>query len=1852
MDSLTKKRTAKVDRRLSPLNPYALSHEPQPPSPLGMSFDNDFKRKSIGLNLRNREEKKKKKPVLPENTRGSFLFRSASLPQLPKWSPNETQIKSNTRESRRDRLEKLASLMTTRDIYLYTQVVENNRRAKNYLWRYQNNGIWPDWHDGIQQSPVRESPLPFLLELKYEPLKDMPRGRQINSPVLSPFPMRDMRSPSPGFSLDDDSDTELRNPLSKLRMQKNFSISTGNSTKNSPLPSSGTRSTPDIEKSLNKSHSDGDLNEYLKGFADLKQSLAVAQSSCNAEIKKILEELQEVVQRAMEYSERAEMKPDIKPFTSDIRGAPKDYMNDAGLEKSHSITLTSGYSYEDNDKNLKANSDIIEEPVGTKSLMKISSSESMRKKIASNSMKLVNSMKIKDERFMDALSSVISTAQSTLDLSLAQLMAPSTTKTVITRLQNLLQLWGNNPDWPFQELIVRLMIVFASVARLMEHFEEDIRHWTTLSREKKKPQTRRTSQLNNKRSDTSTLGRTSLSSFGGQDSSDYGDYEEFEDSDSHESPPRRPLRQLRHKKGRRSLGNAFADNFKEDDPNLTVLLELSNTGSVIFCSNSCKKVFQYDPSDVVGTDNIPFLFDRNILHEAALNANREKNTIEISFLARRQDGRKIKIEAKGMITLDPNRLLNSSVWIAKPVKVLKPDESPLLTSRKSSFDPNLLFDEQDAIPNLDLALCNICERSCPAIHFSVHTEICLKFHKTQMDLVMLNDEIKALRENCEDKEGLLKEEICSVQKDLDKEQAAIARATEQMYYKYLEKLNEHTKTILEILQRLLAIRANRANETIEYESAVLDLFPPLLKWECNPEADFLPKFDSLIVDNTAVPEPIVEDGVLSIGYGIYTIGRSIRDLVERKQFLTDKLIKESVEYSDCLAADQSLLVEIGIQTAAMASMSDVQSEDVKSDLLEVGGVVVKIPSTMNLKSVKESSKESLPSAIPPDSATTSTPSKSPFSATANDPVMKISPATLFGGDSPDKVPASPISPLAPMEPLVARHKRLHKHKSLRIQTQSDQDDTPVLPRTTSMRNPRMVVGHDKSFEIDVTSSPVVSSPLHTSRRPSFLNTNTMMSSSFSYSNLSNASLNSSIATSPSMQAPTIKDYEIIKPISKGAFGSVFLAKKKITGMYFAIKVLKKADMVAKNQVMNIKSERTILTQLDSPYIVKLYSTFQSKNHIYLVMEFLNGGDCAALLKSFGQLDEPWARQYVSEMILGLEFLHQRDIVHRDLKPDNMLIDADGHIKLTDFGLSKIGFLGRRAIGVGDISGSTSCLKPSLPPQSPISDALTGGSFQAPFLLKNHLARRESIASISSNDSFVYGGRLTEKMEERNQKKLVGTPDYLAPESILGMGQGTSVDWWAAGVILFEFLYGIPPFNAPTPPQVFENILLRKIDWMEDDIEVSNDARQLMERLMCTDVESRLGSRGATEVKQMPWFAGTPWDNLTSQKVFFMPSVKNIEDTDYFDSRGVQKGNLSDSDENNKNGNYSDDNVREELPTTGPDFGEAVYKNLPLLEKANQQIMTKINQDFPEGEQWLQKRRDSLPSFGLPAMPIQIPAKSPRAHPLKQNHNRRESLPVNSIANPVMRNEFMSSISLTGGGKNYKTISSSLPTAASASLLTPSSEFGSSTFKQPMSAQGQQMYPFSDLSKSSIFSNSQLADSRRSTSSQAYLESAKQSLFGTKRENSPVYLDLPLKPLGLGDDEQPIQLADPTFALEQSLEVLIADSNVVSAKILETILQNLNCKCTLVKTGDEALQLAIGETKYDIIFADINIPLLNAEAICKMIKTTSNINSKTPIIVLVPPGYKNSNTFETVLQRPVNRTNVLAALSTRSNLSLQ
>ncbi|CAM8906040.1 unnamed protein product [Rhodiola kirilowii] len=338
----------------------------------------------------------------------------------------------------------------------------------------------------------------------------------------------------------------------------------------------------------------------------------------------------------------------------------------------------------------------------------------------------------------------------------------------------------------------------------------------------------------------------------------------------------------------------------------------------------------------------------------------------------------------------------------------------------------------------------------------------------------------------------------------------------------------------------------------------------------------------------------------------------------------------------------------------------------------------------------------------------------------------------------------------------------------------------------------------------------------------------------------------SIRTSPNIcpkDRTSIEDFEIIKPISRGAFGRVFLARKRATGDLFAIKVLKKADMIRKNAVESILAERNILISIRNPFVVRFYYSFTCRENLYLVMEYLNGGDLYSLLKNLGCLDEDMARVYISEIVLALEYLHSINVIHRDLKPDNLLIGSDGHIKLTDFGLSKVGLI-----------NSTDDL----------SSIRNSG-----FLNDEDSISRESL-----------------RKDQREKHSIVGTPDYLAPEILLGMGHGATADWWSVGIILFELLVGIPPFNAEHPQQVFDNIMNRDIPWPHVPEELSYEAKDLIDKLLTENPVQRLGATGTAEVKKHPFFKNVNWDTLARQKAMFIPTTETALDTSYFMSRYV------------------------------------------------------------------------------------------------------------------------------------------------------------------------------------------------------------------------------------------------------------------------------------------------------------------------------------------------------------------------------
>jgi len=285
----------------------------------------------------------------------------------------------------------------------------------------------------------------------------------------------------------------------------------------------------------------------------------------------------------------------------------------------------------------------------------------------------------------------------------------------------------------------------------------------------------------------------------------------------------------------------------------------------------------------------------------------------------------------------------------------------------------------------------------------------------------------------------------------------------------------------------------------------------------------------------------------------------------------------------------------------------------------------------------------------------------------------------------------------------------------------------------------------------------------------------------------------------------------------------------------------------KTKMEDLKTESKIFDYLSSEFVVKAFFKFTYETFICFVMEYMNGGDFGHLLKSEQYFEGKIAQFYISELILAVEYLHSIGIVHKDLKPENMLIDSTGHLKLTDFGLSDI----------------------------TIETYKSNQKEIYSFLEKKHHALNKILQITGNLSNFSY------KFDENEPKptpspykcskkslrtthkfrRFVGTPDYIAPEIILGTdARGKGVDWWGIGVILFEFLTGVPPFNDDTPDKIFENIINLKIPW--DDIEIgyegnemSPEAADLIKKLLVLDPEQRLGKNSVNEIKTHNFFEG-------------------------------------------------------------------------------------------------------------------------------------------------------------------------------------------------------------------------------------------------------------------------------------------------------------------------------------------------------------------------------------------------------------
>jgi len=317
------------------------------------------------------------------------------------------------------------------------------------------------------------------------------------------------------------------------------------------------------------------------------------------------------------------------------------------------------------------------------------------------------------------------------------------------------------------------------------------------------------------------------------------------------------------------------------------------------------------------------------------------------------------------------------------------------------------------------------------------------------------------------------------------------------------------------------------------------------------------------------------------------------------------------------------------------------------------------------------------------------------------------------------------------------------------------------------------------------------------------------------------------------------DFEAIKVIGKGAFGEVRLVQKVDTGHIYAMKVLRKGDMVEREQVAHVRAERDVLVEADHKWVVKMFFSFQDPANLYLVMEFLPGGDMMTLLMKEDTFTEEVAQFYMAETALAIEYIHSLGFIHRDIKPDNLLLDSRGHIKLSDFGLC------------------------------------TG-------LKKSH--RTEYYREAAPADAQPVSARKRAESWKASRRTLaystVGTPDYIAPEVFQQAGYGAGCDWWSLGVIMYEMLIGYPPFCSETPRETYSKILR----WREHlvfppEVAVTAAAAATVRRFMA-DVGERVAD--LREVQSMPWFRGVDWDHVRDRPAAIPLQVKSIDDTSNFD----------------------------------------------------------------------------------------------------------------------------------------------------------------------------------------------------------------------------------------------------------------------------------------------------------------------------------------------------------------------------------
>ena len=299
-------------------------------------------------------------------------------------------------------------------------------------------------------------------------------------------------------------------------------------------------------------------------------------------------------------------------------------------------------------------------------------------------------------------------------------------------------------------------------------------------------------------------------------------------------------------------------------------------------------------------------------------------------------------------------------------------------------------------------------------------------------------------------------------------------------------------------------------------------------------------------------------------------------------------------------------------------------------------------------------------------------------------------------------------------------------------------------------------------------------------------------------------------------------FEFLNIIGKGGFGKVWKVKLKRTKEIFALKEMSKVKIIDRRSEESIMNERKLLSRLNNPFIVNMYFSFQDFSNLYLVMDYLKGGDLRYHIAKNKFFTEQQTKFFLSNIIIGLSYIHSKNIIHRDIKPENLVCDSNGYVRITDFGVAK-------------------------------------------------------------------------KNEKDNSSETSGTPGYMAPEVMLLSNHSFPVDYYAIGIIGFEFCFGFRPYLGRSRKEIRDLIVSRQVKINNDDIpddwsiESADFINQLIERKEC----KRLGFKnGIKDLMEHKWMKDVDWDKIRNKELIapFIPDKKK----DNFDRKYCESKDQVDS----------------------------------------------------------------------------------------------------------------------------------------------------------------------------------------------------------------------------------------------------------------------------------------------------------------------------------------------------------------------